>query len=306
MNGPDEMLAFARAVETGGFTAAAVALKLTPSAVSKIVTRLENRLGVRLLNRTTRKIALTPEGEIYFRRCQRILADIEDAEQAVAQSGGKPQGLLRVNTGVAFGTHHLVPVLPVFLARYPEVKIELTLGDKLVDLVEEGADVAVRMAPMVDSALIARRICEVPRRIVASPAYVKQHGRPKLPEDLPRHNCIGFALHPHLNEWPFRGPDGTTRIRVTGNAETNNADALYGMVLAGLGIGRFSEMLAGPDIRAGRLVALLDDVHDSEMQSLHALYPHRRFLSPKVEAFIAFLVETFAQQPPWTCDLRQR
>jgi len=301
MENTGELATFVRAVESGGFTAAALALRLSPSAVSKIVSRLEARLGVRLLNRTTRRIALTPEGELFFRRCQRILADIEDAEQAVAQSGGKAQGLLRVNTGVAFTSRYLVPVLPKFLERYPEVKLELSLNDRLVDLVEEGADVAVRMAPMADSTLIARRICDVHRRIVATPAYLKRHGRPGAPEDLVDHNCVTFALHPHLNQWPFRGPRGTWTVAVRGNVETNHSDALYGLVLAGVGIGRFSEMVVGPDIRAGRLVPLFDAEHDAEPQPLHALYPHRRFLSPKVEAFVSFLVQTFGRNAPWTC-----
>jgi DNA-binding transcriptional LysR family regulator len=295
MDGPSEMHAFVRAVETGGFTAAAQDLKLTPSAVSKIVSRLEERLGVRLLNRTTRRIALTPEGETYFRRCQRILADIEDAESTVMQSRRQPQGVLRVNTGIAFGTHQLLPVLPKFLAAYPEIQVDLTMVDHLVDLLEEGADVAVRMAPMTDSALIARKIRDVKRLIVAAPAYLKQHGTPRIPADLAQHNCLSFNVNQHLSAWPFRTTSGVERVQIKGNVETNNADALLRLTLAGVGIGRFADIAINQDIAAGRLVPLLTDVHHEEPLPLHAVYPHRRFLSPKVEAFVDFLVRNFAR-----------
>jgi DNA-binding transcriptional LysR family regulator len=299
MEAPNEMQTFVRAVEAGGFTAAAQDLKLTPSAISKIVTRLEDRLGVRLLNRTTRRIALTPEGDIYFRRCQRILADIEDAELTLMQSRRKPQGMLRVNTGVAFGTHQLLPVLPKFLAAYPEIHVELTMVDHLVDLLEEGADVAVRMAPMTDSNLIARKIRDVHRLIVATPAYLKRHGTPRTPADLAQHNCLTFTGNSNLSAWPFRGLGGAIeRVPVRGNIETNNADALLRLVLAGLGIGRFTDTALADDIASGRLVPLLTDVHHDEVVPLHALYPHRRFLSPKVEVFVDFLVRNFARETP--------
>jgi DNA-binding transcriptional LysR family regulator len=271
-------------VESGGFTAAAADLKLTPSAVSKIVSRLEDRLGVRLLNRTTRRIALTPEGDTYFRRCQRILADIEDAESAVAQSRRRPQGLLRVNTGVAFGTHQLLPVLPQFLARHPEIHVDLTMVDHLVDLLEEGADVAVRMAPMADSNLIARKIRDVQRVIVAAPAYLKR-----------QHNCLSPNVNQHLSAWPFNGAAGVERVQVRGNVESNNADALIRLVQAGVGIGRFVELSVSADIAAGRLVPLLTEMHHAEPLPLHAVYPHRRFLSPKVEVFVDFLVKHFSR-----------
>jgi len=290
-----EMQVFVRSVEAGGFTAAATDLKLTPSAVSKIVTRLEDRLGVRLLNRTTRKIALTPEGDTYFRRCQRILADIEDAESAVAQSRRRPQGLLRVNTGVAFGTHQLLPVLPQFLALHPEIRVDLTMVDHLVDLLEEGADIAVRMAPMADSNLIARKIRDVHRVIVAAPIYLERHGTPRTPAELAGHNCLSPNVNQHLSAWPFRIAGAIERVQTRGNIESNNADALMRMVLAGVGIGRFADIAVGADIAAGRLVSLLTDVHHAEPLPLHAVYPHRRFLSPKVEVFVDFLVKHFSR-----------
>src|SRR5688572_22440673 len=222
----NDMIAFVRAVERGGFSSAARDLGLTPSAVSKLVTRLEDRLGVRLLNRTTRRLALTPEGEAYFQRSQRILADIAEAEEEVARFRAQPKGVLRINVGTAFGMHQLSPALPEFLARYPEVQVDLTMTDRVVDLIEENADLGIRMGTLPDSSLVARRISEVERVVCASPEYLKRHGTPKKPLDLLKHNCLSMAQAPQLRRWPFEAKEGVRHVEVTGNATSSSADAL--------------------------------------------------------------------------------
>ena len=208
MGVPSDMMAFVRAVELGGFSIAAREMGLTPSAISKLVTRLEDRLGVRLLNRTTRRLALTPEGEAYFHRSQRILADIGEAENEVARFRAQPKGLLRINVGSAFGIHQLVPALPEFFARNPEMQVELTLTDRVVDLIEEGADLGIRLGALIDSSLVARKICDVERVVCAAPAYLRKHGTPRKAQDLLGHNCLSMAHAPACAAGPSRRATG--------------------------------------------------------------------------------------------------
>ncbi|HSN22291.1 MAG TPA: LysR family transcriptional regulator [Usitatibacter sp.] len=297
MSVPSDMTAFVRAVELGGFSTAARDLGLTPSAVSKLVTRLEDRLGVRLLNRTTRRLALTPEGEAYFHRSQRILSDILEAENEVASFRSQPRGLLRVNVGTAFGMHQLVPALPGFLSRHPEMRVELTLTDRVVDLIEEGADVAIRLGALGDSSLVAHRICDLERVVCASPAYLRRHGTPKRPEDLLEHNCLSVDYAPSLRRWPFATEDGVRHVEVCGNVSANNADALLRLALLGVGVIRLSEVIVGEALRSGGLVPLLADVHHSEPLPLHAVYPQGRHRSPRVAAMVEFLGERFGSAP---------
>ena len=293
----NDMVAFVRAVERGGFSAAARDLGLTPSAVSKLVTRLEDRLGVRLLNRTTRRLALTAEGESFFQRSQRILADIAEAEEEVGRSRAQPRGLLRVNTSTAFGMHQLAPALPDFLARHPEVRVELTVTDRVVDLVEEGADLGIRLGNLADSSLVARRICEVERVVCASPDYLKRHGTPKKPADLRAHNCLNMANAPALRRWPFEGRDGVEHVEVSGNVSATSADALLALALRGLGVIRLTDVIVGQAISEGRLVALFEEIHHREALPLHAVYPQGRHRSPRLTAMIDFLVERFGAAP---------
>lgn len=294
---PSEMTAFVRAVELGGFSTAARDMGLTPSAISKLVTRLEDRLGVRLLNRTTRKLALTPEGEAYFNRSQRILADIHEAENEVARFRAQPKGLLRINVGTAFGMHQLAPALPEFLARNPEVRIELTVTDRVVDLIEEGADLGIRLGTLPDSSLVARKICDLGRVVCASPAYLKKNGIPKRPDDLLRHNCLAISYSPSLRRWPFASGDSVRHIEVAGNVSANTAESLLQLALLGVGIIRLSDAIVGEAIRDGHLAALLEDVHHAEPLPLHAVYPHGRHRSPRVAAMSDFLVERFGDAP---------
>ncbi len=302
---PDDMTAFVRAVELGGFSVAAREMGLTPSAISKLVTRLEDRLGVRLLNRTTRRIALTPEGEAYFHRSQRILADIQEAENEVARFRAQPKGLLRVNVGTAFGMHQLVPALPDFFAAHPEMQVELTFTDRVVDLIEEGADIGIRLGNLEDSSLIARRICEVERVVCASPGYLRRHGTARKPEDLLGHNCINMAYAPALRRWPFDTPAGVQHLEVSGNATASSADAVLQLAMMGLGVIRLSDVIVGAAIAQGTLVPLLEDIHHREPLPLHAVYPQGRHRSPRVAAMVDFLMARFSQAP-WRASPRRR
>jgi DNA-binding transcriptional LysR family regulator len=293
----NDMAAFVRSVELGGFSAAARALGLTPSAISKLVTRLEDRLGVRLLNRTTRKLALTPEGEAFLHRSRRILADIAEAEGEVSRFRAQPRGLLRINVGTVFGLHQLSPALPEFLERYPEVQVELTVNDRIVDLIEEGADLGIRFGVLPDSSLISRRIADMERVICASPAYLRKHATPAKPEDLLAHNCLRLADHPSLWRWPFATTEGVRYVEVTGNVLANNAETLMRLALEGGGIVRLVDAVVGEPIRDGRLVAILEDCHHAEPLPLSVVYPQGRHRSPKVAAMVEFLVEKFSDAP---------
>jgi DNA-binding transcriptional LysR family regulator len=297
MDKPGEMRAFVRSVELGGFSAAARDLDLTPSALSKLVTRLEDRLGVRLMNRTTRKLALTAEGEAYFAHARRILTDIEEAESEVTRFSESPKGLLRINVGVAFGMHQLAPALPRFLERFPDIELDITVTDRVVDLVEEGADVAIRTGMLRDSTLVAKKICDVHRMICASPTYLQRHGVPKVPADLRHHNCISISGAPQLRRWPFDAAGGIETIDVTGNVSANNAETLLQLAATGVGIIRLADVIVADGIRAGWLVPLLTDVHHVEPLPLSAVYPHGKHKSPRVAAFVGFLVDTFSSAP---------
>lgn len=292
-----EMEGFVRAVELGGFSAAGRDLGLTPSALSKLVSRLEARLGVRLLNRTTRALTLTAEGESYFTRSQRILADIRDAEAEAVRSRDRPRGLLRMNVGVAFGLHQLARATPLFLERYPEIQLELIVTDRMVDLFKETADLALRTGPLPDSSLIARKICDLQRVICASPTYLARHGIPMTPDDLRDHNCIAINASNKLNQWPFRTAKGRRILPVSGNVIANNAETVLQLGLAGVGIVCLGDNIVGDEIRRGNLIPILTATHWVEPLPLHAVYPQGRHRSPKVGAMLDFLVEQFAGAP---------
>jgi DNA-binding transcriptional LysR family regulator len=298
---PGEFAAFVRAVDGSGFSAAARQLGLTPSAVSKVVSRLEARLGVRLLNRTTRRLSLTAEGEQFYQRAQRILAEIEEAEREVASARAAPRGLLRMHTGTNMGMHQLPPVLPEFSRRYPQIEIELTISDRLVDLVEVGADLALRTgkpARAGDTQWVARTICDLERVICAAPSYLRKHGVPRVPGDLQRHECLRLLEQPHLALWPFRTPDGVRTLEVRGRYAANHIEALLQMALAGMGILRSANVVAGKYLASGELVPLLTDTHHAEPVPLYVLMPPGKHRLPKVTAMVDFLFEKFST-PPW-------
>ncbi|MBD9507458.1 LysR family transcriptional regulator [Ensifer sp. ENS10] len=296
MDRQEAMAVFLAVVEEGDFSAAARRLRMTPSAVSKIIGRLEARLGVRLLQRSTRSISLTSEGSAYAESARRILGDIEDAEFAI-QPGAEPRGRLRVSLPSAFGHRLIVPMLPAFIERFPAIDLELDFSDAIVDLMNGDADVAIRVAAQSDSTLVTRRLASNRRVICAAPGYLERHGVPKTPDDLQRHVCLAITAHGRLNVWEFQDGNGRHAIRVRGSVEANSTEALRHLALAGIGIVRLSEILVGGDIRAGLLVPLLTDCNYAEAEPITVVYPHRRFLPPRVRVFVDFLAEQFARRP---------
>ena len=293
-----EMAAFVRVVDAKGFSAAAPALGLSPSAVSKLVTRLEARLGVRLLQRTTRALHLTQEGEAFYESARRIVDEIEALESRIVDGRGTPQGLLRVTTSLAFATHQLTPILAEFLARYPAIQFALLPTDRLVDMVEEGVDIAIRIGRLADTSFMARRIGEDKRVICASPDYLARHGTPRRPQDLLRHECILARERAYLNRWTFRIEDEIREIEVGGRLSVDEGDMQLQLALQGIGIVRLTRLTVAQAVRAGRLVSLLPDFSAEQPLPINAVYPHRRHLAPKVPAFVDFLIEKFTP-PPW-------
>lgn len=293
MSASYEMAVFCRVVEAGSFASAAEGLNLSPSAVSKIISRTEDRLGVRLLTRTTRKLSLSAEGEIYLGHARRILSAIEEGEADVMQSSANPSGRLRVNTGTVFARHQLVNILPQFLCRYPNINLELGVSDRQVDLVGEQIDVAIRAGALADSSLVVRKIGDSTRVICASPAYLAAHGTPTSAADLATHNCLLLSGQSSLQHWPFSTPEGVNRMTVRGNFSTDNADVLLEMGLNGHGIIRLAKLVVGKDMAAGKLVSLLEDTHVVENFPISALMQPGRYRAPRVRVFVDFLVERF-------------
>jgi DNA-binding transcriptional LysR family regulator len=290
------MEAFVRAVELGGFSAAARDLKLSPSALSKLVDRLERSLQVRLLTRTTRKLSPTPEGELFLARCRRILAEIEDAENEVGSSRDRPRGRLNMHVGVGFAIHQVVEVLPEFLRRHPEVQVNLRIEDGRLDLVKEGLDLSVRPGPP-DETLVARTLFAFDRILCAAPAYIARHGAPRKPEDLSQHRCLCISGSFSSERWSFDAPRGRVAVKIEPLARVNNADAIYRLGLAGLGIIRVNEFIGAQALRDGRLVPLLPDYPCVDGSQMLALYPHERHRLPRVAAMLDFLGESFAARP---------
>jgi len=292
-----EMLAFVRAVDCGGFSAAARELELTPSALSKLVSRLEDRLGVRLLSRTTLRLQMTTEGETFYLRAKSILAALDEAEAEVTEANASPSGLLRLYCGSSFGTHQLAPALPRFLERYPDVHLELSISDQPPEMLGENFDVVIRKGQLEDSSLIARRICDVERVICAAPAYLEMHGTPRTPDELLTHNCLWITRLPALRRWPFTTRDGIRTINVNGNVAANNAGTVLQLALAGVGITRLTDVTVGEALRSGQLVPVLADCQHVEPIPLYAIYSGGRHVAPKVRAMVDFLIEAFGHAP---------
>lgn len=285
-----EMEVFAAVIERGSFSAAGRLLGLTPSAVSRIVARIEARLGVRLVVRTTRALALTPEGEAYLRAAQRILKDLDESERAVAGQAA-PRGRLRVSASLAHGRLVVVPLLRGFLALYPDILVDISLTDATIDLVEERADVAIRVGPLSDSGLVARRLGDSGRSIVAAPAYLDRHGTPVEPEDLLRHNCIAFNFRRVEPAWPFRRDGQVFELAVSGNVEANNGETVAQLAREGIGIARVGSFHVAEDIAAGRLVSLLDAYNPGDREPIHALFVGGTIMPARVRVFIDYLAE---------------
>src|SRR3954470_5109187 len=293
-----EMAVFVRVVDCNGFSAAAPALGLTPSAVSKLVTRLETRLGVRLLQRTTRALSLTADGEAFYAAARRIVGEIAALEAEISNQRETPHGLLRVTTSLAFSTHQLAPLIGEFLERHPAIQLELMPTDRVVDMVEEGVDVAIRIGKLPDSSFMARKIGDDVRLVCAAPAYLASHPVPRRPEDLARHNCIVSRDRAYLNRWHFRIDGQVREIEVGGRLAVSEGEAQMRLALQGLGIVRLTRLTVAGAIKRGELTALLQDYSAEEPVPIHAVYPHRKHLASKVTAFVDFIREKFTP-PPW-------
>ncbi len=296
MDATSDLRVFVRAVDLGSFSSAAKDLGLTPSAVSKLVSRLEDRLGARLLERSTRRLALTPEGEMFFARAKRIVGEIEEAEEEVTRMRGAPRGRLHINSGTAFGLHQLTPALADFLARYPEIDVELSITDRLVDLIEEHADIAVRSGHIPKGPFVQRKIADLQRVICAAPSYLARRGTPKTAADLKQHDCIVVA-GAGLSRWPFETRVGIDVVDIRPRVVTDDAEAALRLAVEGAGITRLSEVIVGTALQRGELEMLLTDVHHVEPFPLAAIYPAGRQRLPRVAVFIEFLVERFGNAP---------
>ena len=299
VNRSTEMEVFVRVVESGGLSAAARALKLTPSAVSKLMSRLEARLGARLLNRSTRKLQLTPEGAGFYARSVQVLADIAEAEREVL-AGAAPRGRVRVNSVVDIGRNLLLPLVPGFLERHPEVTLDIVLTDQVVDLLDEQADVAIRVGDLRSSSLTARKLGESRAVVVASPEYLARRGTPTRLEDLARHHQMDFTFTRSVRNWPFRLPSGeVVYMPGVGGVQLGDGESVRRLALAGGGLARLSVFSAAADIKAGRLVAVLEDFNPGDKLQLHAVFLGAGGRLPaRVRALIDYLAANM-RLPTW-------
>jgi DNA-binding transcriptional LysR family regulator len=289
------LTAFVRVVDSGGFSAAGRRLNMSTTMVSNHVKSLEDRLGARLLNRTTRKVSLTEVGKAYYDRCIQILADIEQADDIAGALQSTPRGTLRIYTA----THivpFIAPVVAEFLARYPDVKVDLSMGERAVDIIDEGYDIAVRLTPPPDSSLIVRSLATWRHVLCCSPAYLEKHGRPQQLSDLSDRNCVRHVLYPFEDEWRFVDRKGApASVRVSGNLISNSGDTLRMAALQGVGVCLAPGFLIHADLEDGRLVRLLPEYRTVEF-AMNAVYPHRHHLSAKVRTFIDMLAHQSAEQ----------
>lgn len=291
-----EMEAFAAVVREGSLSAAARLLSLTPSAVSRIISRVESRLGVRLVVRTTRSITLTPEGEAYHRAALRILADMTEAEDAIADQAS-PRGRLRISAALAHGRLQIVPLLGEFSRIYPGILLDISLSDTLADILGGRADIAIRFGPLPDSVLTARRLGETGRTIVASPDYLARAGIPEVPEQLTAHNCLNFNFRRIEPSWPFRKDGRDYALSVQGTIEANNGETLVQLAREGAGIARVGSFHVAEDIASGRLVALLEPFNPGDREAIHAVFVGGNTVPARLRVFVDFLVERLARHP---------
>ena len=290
VNRSGEMEAFVQVVERGGFSAAARALGMTPSAVSKLVARLESRLSVQLVHRSTRKLTLTPEGQQFHERSLRVLADMDEAERCAA-SGAAPRGRVSINASVPFGHHVLLPLMPRFLELHPQVTVDVSLTDRVVDLMDERTDIAVRWGRLPSSDLVARRLGETGQAIVAAPAYLARYGTPHTPEELEAHNRLGTSYRRAVPDWPLSVDGRLVEMPIVGNMRVGDGSALRRLVLDGVGLGRLSLYHVQADIDAGRLVKVMEEFNPHEMEPIHAVYLGKAGRLPtRVRAMLDFLM----------------
>ncbi|MBU6271321.1 MAG: LysR family transcriptional regulator [Betaproteobacteria bacterium] len=287
-----EMRVFVAVADAGSFVRAADALRLSKTAVSRLVGELEARLGARLMHRTTRRLSLTPEGEVFHERCRQLLDGLAEAEAELTAHAGEAVGRLRINIPVSFGLLHLAPLWPAFMAMHPEVELDITLADRLVDLVEEGYDLAVRIARLQPSSLVSRKLSSTRLVLCASPEYLRRKGMPQHPSDLTRHAVIAYTLPSMGDRWEFDGPHGPVSVTVAPHMRTNSGDTCCAAALQHQGLVLQPTFLVGPHLASGALVEVLTQYRSIEL-GVFAVYPSRKHLTPKVRVLIDFLVRAF-------------
>ncbi len=292
------MQLFARVVETGSYTAAAEQLEISRALASKLVQALEDQLGVRLLHRTTRRLSLTEAGQNYYQRVAEILAQLAEAEAEAAELQLEPRGRLRVSAPMSFSILHLGAALADFQRKYPRVELELNLNDRVVDLVEDGFDLAIRIGRLADSSLVARRLAGSQIVAVAAPAYLAWHGMPSHPDDLAHHNCLDYTLSPRRDEWQFARGEERVTVRVRGNLHVNNGDMIALAAAQGLGVALSPAFIVHDALRRGDLVRVLPEWQLPDI-GVYAVYPAGRSLPAKTRSLIDFLAERFRPSAPW-------
>lgn len=292
------MSVFVEVVEQGGFTAAMDKTGLSRAQVSKLVMQLEEHLGTRLLNRTTRRISLTEMGRIYYERCKTLLVEVEEIDSMASEQTTTPRGKLTIGAPSSFGTLHFKNVITEYMKQYPQVQISLHLTDRFVDVVDEGFDVVVRIAELADSSLIARKLSTCKLVVCASPSYLKEYGEPKVPQDLALHHCLLYSNSAKPDAWTLHGPAGMETVRVSGPLAADNGDILKAAALAGQGVVFMPTFIVGEDIRAGRLQQILTNYCPPDL-AIYAVFPSRRYLSAKVRTFVDFAADYFSGEPNW-------
>lgn len=294
MNRDLEMRVFVAVVDASSFVAASEALRMSKAAVSRHVDALEQRLGARLLHRTTRRLSLTEAGRRFYPGAKAVLADIGEVEAMVSSDTLAPQGRVRVNVPVSFGICHLAPLWGEFLALAPKVELDISLADRVVDLVEEGFDLAVRIGRLPSSSLVSRRLASTRMRLCAAPAYIERHGAPAAIEALSQHPVLAYSHWSEGDDWRFEGPQGPVAVRTQSRVYTNNGDTCRAIALAGGGIVLQPDFMVGSDLKAGRLVELLPQ-YQAPTLGIYVVYPSRKLLPARVKSLVAFLVEKFSQ-----------
>ncbi|WP_454855581.1 LysR family transcriptional regulator [Rhizobium binxianense] len=289
---------FGRVVECGGFSAAARRLNMSVTMVGNHVQSLEDRLGVRLLNRTTRKVSLTETGKYYYERSAQILADLEEADQTASALSTTPRGTLRIYTNSAI-VRFLLPVLDEYMQLYPSILLDFNMGERSIDMIEEGYDLMIRSVPPPDSSLIVRKLTPWRHILVCSPAYLETHPTPKTPTELAEHNCLQYTYYPYGDEWRFEDAGGRPQsVKISGNVISNSPETLRYLLLNGQGIFLAPSFIVFDDVAAGRLVRIMPDYRAVEF-TINAIYPNRSHLPTKVRLFIDLLAERFAEHRKW-------
>jgi DNA-binding transcriptional LysR family regulator len=292
------MKVFTAVVETGSFAAASDRLDMSRAMTSKYVAHLEEHLGTRLLQRTTRKLTLTESGATYYERCVQILADISEAEEGALHLNETPRGTLRLTLPVSFGILHMGPVISDYMKQYPDVKVDILVTDRRVDLLEEGLDMAIRIGSLSESGLVAKKFASDRVVVCGAPEYLKRHGTPKTPADLAKHNCLIYSYAAAGDEWKMDGPGGQHAVKVSGTLRATNGDMVKLAALGGVGLMRQPMFICGEDLRNGRLVEVLPEYKSYDL-GIYAVYPSRKHLSAKVRSFVDFIADAFDLKSEW-------